>query len=315
MSASSTSSLTPIRIADPLSQVPDLSGQRAVITGGSSGLGLVTTRVLAEHGAHVLVGVRDIARGEMVRQSLIDQTGITPAQLQVAHLDLFDLESVRAFSEAAITAPVDLLVLNAGISSVALSRNPAGVESQFATNHLGHFALTGHLLDALSRASNARVITVSSALYTRARLDLDDLSARHKYSAGRAYTRSKLANVLFALELGRRLADSGASIRSFAAHPGVARTPLHKTYPSAFTRLATSVIATAIGRAPDAADVGVLAAATSPQAISDRFWGPTGSRTAPDALGAPFAPAARDSQLAARLWTTSQQLTGMRYLY
>jgi NAD(P)-dependent dehydrogenase (short-subunit alcohol dehydrogenase family) len=298
-----------VRLTHPLPSGLDLTGRRAVVTGGASGLGLVTVRTLARLGAAVVVGVRDVTRAQRTLQPALAEDGIAADQVHVARLDLLDQDSVRAFGAAAGASALDLLVLNAGISSVPLRHDRNGVESQFATNHLGHFALTGHLLPALDRGTDPRVVTVSSALYTRARLDLTDLSDSRHYSPGRAYNRSKLANVLFAVELQARLQETGSPVRSFAAHPGMARTPLHATYPSAVTRTVTALAARAIGREPEAAAVGILAAALSPDASTDRFWGPTGSRSAPDALGVPFAPVTTDRSRRVALWETSARLT------
>jgi NAD(P)-dependent dehydrogenase (short-subunit alcohol dehydrogenase family) len=306
------STMKRVRLVHPLPADLDLTGRRAVVTGGGSGLGLVAVRTLARLGASVLVGARDVARAQLAADRVVVDDGVPADRVQVARLDLLDLESVQTFGAAASTSALDLLVLNAGISSVPLRHDRNGVESQLATNHLGHFALTGHLLTALDRGTDPRVVTVSSALYTRARLDLTDLSDAQHYSPGRAYNRSKLANVLFAVELQHRLEDTGSPVRSFAAHPGMARTPLHATYPSAATRAATALVAHAIGREPEPAAVGILAAALSPETSPDRFWGPTGSRSAPDALGVPFAPVARDRSLRVALWEASARLTDVR---
>jgi NAD(P)-dependent dehydrogenase (short-subunit alcohol dehydrogenase family) len=302
-----------IRLTRPLATVPDLTDRRAVVTGGGSGLGLVTVRTLARLGATVVVGARDVARAQRTIQQVLSDDAVPADRVQVAHLDLLDLDSVRMFGSmfgsAAAGSALDLLVLNAGISNVPLRHDRNGIESQFATNHLGHFALAAGLLDALSGGTDPRVVTVSSALYTRARLDLGSLSDDEHYSPGRAYNRSKLANVLFAVELQQRLQDAGSPVRSFVAHPGMARTPLHATYPSAVTRTVTALVGRAIGREAEAADVGILTAALSPDASPDRFWGPTGSRSAPDALGAPFAPVAMDRDRRAALWELSTSLT------
>ena len=305
---------TRIRLAHPLAADIDLTGRRAVVTGGGRGLGLVTVRTLARLGATVVVGVRDVAGAQRTLDDVVSDDGIRADQVHVARLDLLDLHSVRTFAEVAGAAAVDLLVLNASTSSVPLQHDRNGIESQFATNHLGHFALTGHLLTALDRGVDPRVVTVSSSLYPRGRLDLTDLSDTQHYSPGRAYVRSKLANVLFAIELQQRLQDTDSPVRSFAAHPGMARTSLHTTYPSAVTRTVTALLAHAIGREPEPAAVGILAAALSPDVSTDRFWGPTGSRSAPDALGVPFAPVAMDRDRRVDLWETSARLTDLPVL-
>jgi len=305
---------TRTRLTNPLAFAPDLAGRRAVVTGGSSGLGLVTTQAFIRLGADVVIGARDTVRAERVRDHLVEELNLPAGRLTVAPLDLIDPHSVREFASAVGDSALDLLVLNAGISSVPLRHDHHGIESQFATNHLGHFALTGHLLPALAEGPASRIVTVSSALYTGAKLDLDDLSNRRAYSPGRAYSRSKLANVIFAVELERRLAARGSTTRSFAAHPGMARTPLHATYPSAPTRVLTSVIARAIGRDPEPADIGILTAALHTDVTPALFWGPTGSKTAPDALGQPFAAVVSEPATAAALWLKSEQLSDVAYL-
>ncbi|MBF4575478.1 SDR family NAD(P)-dependent oxidoreductase [Frondihabitans sp. VKM Ac-2883] len=311
---SSLTQPTRTRLANPLASTPDLTGRRAVVTGGSSGLGLVTTRALLRRGAEVVIGARDTSRAEDARDRLVAELNLPAGRVTVARLDLIDPHSVREFAKTVGDAALDLLVLNAGISSVPLRHDHAGIESQFATNHLGHFALTGHLLPALDGGTASRIVTVSSSLYTGGKLDLDDLSDSATYSPGRAYSRSKLANVIFAVELQRRLAAQGSTTRSFAAHPGMARTPLHATYPSATTRVLTSAVARVIGRDPEPADIGVLTAALNPEATPALFWGPVGSKTAPDALGLPFAAAASNSAPAAALWSKSEQLSDIRIL-
>ncbi|MDR6970775.1 SDR family NAD(P)-dependent oxidoreductase [Leifsonia shinshuensis] len=302
----------PTRLTSPLLTLPDLAGRRAVVTGGASGLGLVTTRTFALQGADVIIGARDVTKAEAARAHLLAEHDLSAGKITVAELDLIDPDSIERFAGMAAGAPMDLLVLNAGISSVPLRHDRNGIESQFATNHLGHFALAARLLPSLEQGTDPRVVTVSSALYAAAKLDLEDLASSSRYSPGRAYNRSKLANVMFALELGRRLAESGSSVRSFAAHPGMARTPLHTTYPSVATRVMTRIIAGAIGREPGPADVGVLTAALHPDASPELFWGPTGSKTHPDAVGDWFKPVATDLGAAVSLWEVSERLTGTR---
>ncbi len=285
-----------------------------MVTGGAGGLGLATARALAARGAEVLLGVRDPERGEQARRRLVEEGGLRGDQVRVARLDLLDLDGVGRFGVDAARQPLDLLVLNAASSSVPWRLSPQGVESQFATNHLGHFALAGHLLPALEQGRDPRVVTVSSTLYRVGKLVLDDLGNDRGYSPGRGYARSKLATTIFAVDLARRLAAAGSRVRSFAAHPGLARTPMHAAYPSAVTRLVTALAAAIIGRDPEPAAVAVLAAATSSQATPDLFWGPAGSRTRPRVVGVPFATVATDERVATGLWDASERLTGVRYL-
>lgn len=296
-------------------RVPDLTGRTAVVTGASSGLGLQLARALAEHGATVVMAVRDAGRGQDARQRLVG-LGVRADQLQVDRLDLMDLTSVHRFAaELARRLPaVDLLVANGGISSQPHRLSPEGVESQMATNHLGHFALTGLLLGLLDSGQDPRVVIVASALYRRARLDPADLADAAAYSPGRAYARSKLANVLFGRELERRLRTTRSPVRSLVAHPGMAKTPLHDTYPSWGLRLASKAVAAFIARPAEQAVAPVLFAATAPDADPDMFIGPTGSRKHPQVEAPAFVGPALDSGNARALWTASERLSGVSYL-
>jgi NAD(P)-dependent dehydrogenase (short-subunit alcohol dehydrogenase family) len=291
--------------------MPDLTGTTAVVTGAASGLGLAVTRALISRGARVVMATRNTAKAEQAAAGLTDG----PGEPVVAELDLLDLKSVRRFADLAHDqyTSLDLLIANAGISSQPRTLSAEGVESQFATNHLGHFALTGRLLDLLEKGRDPRIVVVASALYTRATLDLDHLDGAGSYSPGRAYSRSKLANVLFARELERRLRTSGSAARTFVAHPGMAKTPLHATYPSPVLRLATRAVAGLIGRNPEHAMVPILYAATAPGAAPDTIYGPTGPKLHPEVQPAPFTGPGTDDSTARELWTTSERLTGLLY--
>lgn len=195
--------------------LPDQSGRTIIVTGASSGLGVVTARELARVGARVVLAVRDPAKGERAAAAMAGQT-------EVRRLDLADLASVRAFA-AEWDEPLDILINNAGIMRVPEGRTQDGFELQIGTNHLGPFALTNLLLPHITR----RVVTVSSQLHRRGRLDLDDLNwQRRRYQSLQAYCDSKLANLLFTLELQRRLTEAGSGVRAVAAHPGIATTNL-----------------------------------------------------------------------------------------
>jgi NAD(P)-dependent dehydrogenase (short-subunit alcohol dehydrogenase family) len=291
--------------------MPDLTGSTAVITGAASGLGLASSRALIARGARVVMAARNTAKAEQAAAGLTDG----PGEPVVAELDLLDLNSVRRFADLAHDRypTLDLLIANAGISSQPLALSAEGVESQFATNHLGHFALTGRLLDLLEKGHDPRIVVVASALYTRAALDLDHLDGTGSYSPGRAYSRSKLANVLFARELERRLRASGSAARAFIAHPGMAKTPLHASYPSPVLRLATKAVAGLIGRSPQQAMVPILYAATAPEAAPDTIYGPTGPRLHPSVQVTPFTGPGADDSLGRELWATSERLTGLIY--
>ncbi|MFI6480906.1 SDR family NAD(P)-dependent oxidoreductase [Nonomuraea sp. NPDC050663] len=293
-----------------IAHLANQTGRTFVVTGASSGLGAEITRHLAARGGRVIMAVRDPAKGHRVRD-LLRADGMK-ADLAVRRLDLLDLDSVRRFADEldADATTVDVLVNNAGIGTVPRRLSPQGVESQLATNHLGHFALTGLLLDRLTAGRDPAVVTVGSSLYRLGRLDLDDLAAERGYSPGGAYAASKLANVLFALELDRRLRAIGSPVRSLLAHPGMARTDLDRNAPAS-ARVTAAVLGIVFRRPIADAVAPILYAATETAA-------PTGFHIGP---GRPLRPArptfetlsgpATDHGLAARLWSRSVELTGI----
>ncbi|WP_248962048.1 oxidoreductase [Sphaerisporangium perillae] len=294
--------------------IPDQTGRTFIVTGANSGLGLETTRALSRRGARVIMAVRNLDKG---RQALDDLRAEQPeAALDLRHLDLSDLDSVRSFAETVIAdgTPVDVLVNNAGIMMCPRSLTKQGFELQFATNHLGHFALTGLLLGTMKSGSDARVVTISSTLHRRGSINFDDINSERKYSPMGAYAQSKIANVLFALELDRRLRAAGNPVKSILAHPGYTDTNLQSSGPTGLLNLLMKV-----GNRLAAQDVrmGVLPqlyAATDPDAATGQFIGPDGrneSRGYPT-LVVPIE-AAKNPETARRLWTLSEQLTGVRF--
>lgn len=276
--------------------LPDQSRRTIIVTGASSGLGLVTARELARVGARVVLAVRNPAKGDRAAATMAGQT-------EVRRLDLADLASVRAFA-AEWDEPFDVLINNAGIMRVPQGRTRDGFELQIGTNHLGPFALTNLLLPHIT----SRVVTVSSQLHRRGRLDLDDLNwQRRRYKSLQAYCDSKLANLLFTLELQRRLATAGRGVLAVAAHPGIATTNLTSH---------VSGIGGKLGRAVkhlfNDAEHGALPtlyAATQdvPGACYVGPDGPAHLRGYPE-LGTP-SKKARDADLARRLWDLSARLT------
>jgi NAD(P)-dependent dehydrogenase (short-subunit alcohol dehydrogenase family) len=277
-------------------ELPDISGRRVVITGASSGLGAETARALAMAGAHVVLAVRDTAKGARVAASI-------GASTEVRELDLADLASVRAFA-GDLPGELDVLIGNAGIMAVPYGRTRDGFESQIGVNHLGHFALTALLLPRIGD----RVVTVSSGIAGIGRVDVDDLSwERRRYGPWRAYAQSKLANLLFAFELDRRLVESGSGVRSLAAHPGLTATALRRgtSRPSRAALAPWSLVAgdVAHGALP------VLAAATH-DLPGGLYLGPDGRTTTRYAPAAATRPKrATDRELARRLWDRSVELT------
>ncbi|MEV4631104.1 oxidoreductase [Micromonospora sp. NPDC049523] len=296
-------------------RIPDQTGRTFIVTGANSGLGLATSRQLALRGAHVVMAVRNETKG---RQAVADLTAAQPdASLELRHLDLADLDSVRAFADRvhADGLPVDVLVNNAGVMMPPRALSPQGHEIQFAGNHLGHFALTGLLLDILQRGNDPRVVTVSSGMHRRGRIHFDDLTGARRYSPTAFYCQSKFANVLFGLELDRRLRAAASPVRSLLAHPGYAVTNLQSSGPTGVMKL----LLTSVGNRLLAQDVEMgalpqLYAATDPLAEGGQFIGPDGQgeyKGHPTTVR-PVA-SAEDPATAARLWTLSEELTEVRY--
>ena len=282
------------------SDIPSQAGRTAVVTGANSGLGLATARALAAAGAHVVLAVRDTARGEAAASSL-------SGDVEVRRLDLADLASVQAFASS-WTGDLDLLVNNAGIMMVPAGRTADGFELQFGTNHLGHFALTTLLLPHVTD----RVVTVSSGLHRRGTIALDDLNwERRPYSDTGAYGQSKLANLLFALELQRRLTAAGSPVRSMAAHPGYAATNLQSHTENPLKDLALKLGNRFVAQSDADGALPTLFAATA-DLPGGSYAGPSGfqeGRGAPTLVGR--SQEASDVELATALWTASEQLTGV----
>ncbi|WP_203711280.1 SDR family oxidoreductase [Asanoa siamensis] len=300
-------------------RVPDLTGRLALVTGASGGLGLSLATRLAEGGAEVLLGVRDAAKGlaalDRIRREL------PAARVSVRTLDLASLDSVAALVGELDEEgrPIDLLVNNAGVMAPATRHTTAdGLELQFGTNYLGHVALTLGLLPLL-RAGHARVTTVTSAAAKHGKLDWTDPQGERKYSPVRAYNQSKLANLLFALELDRRSEAGGWGITSNAAHPGTTLTGLYAAGPNLgrAKRAPHEAIMTRLARwgvlvhHVDQGTLPILYAAVSPQARGGRLYGPDGFG---EFTGGPTELSvyrtARDAAQAARLWDYSLELAG-----
>ncbi|MCX5362505.1 oxidoreductase [Streptomyces sp. NBC_00124] len=283
--------------------LPDLAGRTAVITGANSGIGLTAAAALTGAGAHVVFAVRDPRRGEAAARTV-------SGSVEVRRLDLADLSSVREFA-AAWDGPLDLLINNAGVMMVPEQRTPDGFEMQFGTNHLGHFALTNLLLPYLTD----RVVTVSSGAHRwgDARIRFDDPNWTTGYHPNRAYAQSKLANLLFTLELQRRLTESGSAVRALAAHPGYSATNLQSHAASPAARVFMKFGNRFLAQDDKAGALPTLYAATQ-DLPGASYVGPDGlgeMRGAPTLVGR--SPAASDPATARRLWTASEELTGTRF--
>ncbi|WP_030397509.1 MULTISPECIES: oxidoreductase [Kitasatospora] len=297
-------------------RIPDQTGRVFVVTGANSGLGLATTRAIARKGGQVVLAVRDEAKG---RRAAAEITAAQPgARLEVRRLDLADLDSVRAFAErlrADGTRP-DVLVNNAGVMAPPRTLNAQGHEIQFAANHLGHFALTGLLLDLLAEGKDPRVVTVSSTNHRQGKVFFDDLSGERKYSPMGYYNQSKFANAVFGWELHQRLAAAGSPVRSLLAHPGYTATNLQTSSPVGMVKVLFGRILTPLAQAPDQGALPQLFAATAAEVESGQFIGPDGMA---ELRGTPkvvqLAPSAADAETGKRLWELSERLTAVRFAF
>lgn len=277
--------------------VPPMNGKTVVVTGANSGIGFATTKALVAHGARVILAVRDAAKGKRAANSI---NGLT----EVRKLDLASLDSVRAFASA-WDGPIDLLINNAGIRAPSLGRTVDGFELQFGTNHLGPFALTNLLLPKIV----GRVVTVGSVAERMGRMNFDDLNwLRTPYKAFPAHANSKLANLLFAAELQRRLSAAGSRVIATVAHPGFCSTNIFAQETDLMTRLML--------RLAQSAEIGALSVLYA--AVADipgnSFVGPKHfmhMRGAPELIKS--SKTAQNEELAKRLWTVSEQLTGVRF--
>jgi NAD(P)-dependent dehydrogenase (short-subunit alcohol dehydrogenase family) len=281
--------------------LPRQDGRTFVITGANSGIGLVAARELARAGGCVVLAVRDPARGE-------EAAGTIEGETEVRRLDLADLSSVRAFADA-WDRPIEVLIDNAGVMATPKRRTKDGFELQIGTNHLGHFALTNLLLPHVTD----RVVTISSGAHRMGSIRFDDLNWEHgRYERWRAYGQSKLANLLFTLELQRRLAEAGSELRAVAAHPGYSRTNLQHHTESIFHR-GVMAITDLTGQSEEMGALPTLYAATQ-DIPGGSYVGPDGfmeQRGHPRLVGR--SKAASDEAAARRLWELSEELTGTSF--
>ncbi|MFD5285431.1 oxidoreductase [Streptomyces rubrogriseus] len=295
-------------------RIGDQSTRVFVVTGANSGLGLATVRALAGRGGHVILAVRDEERGRRAVQLVL--AGRPDARLEVRRLDLSDLDSVRSFAREMRAAHrrIDVLVNNAGIMAPPRRLSPQGHESQFACNHLGHFALTGLLLDLLAVGKDPRVVTVTSTNHRQGRLFLDDLTGERHYSPMAFYNQSKFANAVFGQELHRRLAETGSPVRSVLAHPGYSATRLQTSAPVGMVRMLFGRVLRPLAQSAERGALPQLYAATDPGVRGGEFIGPNGPG---ELRGGPkrvrLSPAAADAATGRSLWELSERLTGVGF--
>jgi NAD(P)-dependent dehydrogenase (short-subunit alcohol dehydrogenase family) len=290
--------------------VPDQAGRTAVVTGANSGIGFETALVLAARGANVILACRDLGRAKAAAERIAGAGG--GGEVGIVRVDLASLASIReaAAQLRASHGRLDLLVNNAGLMYPPYGKTEDGFELQLGTNHLGHFALTGLLLDLMLPVPGSRVVTVSSQGHRAGRINFGDLQSARRYNRVAGYGQSKLANLLFTYELQRRLAGADAATVALAAHPGVTRTELTRYLPGWMQ--AASVIMPFQGAAMGA--LPTLRAATDPAARGGEYYGPDGIgelRGYPRRVGS--SARSHDAGTARRLWDESVRLTGVSY--
>jgi len=296
--------------------IPDQSGRTAIVTGGNSGLGYFTSLELARHGARVVVASRSDVRGKEAIARIIAE--VPNADVELRPLDLADLTSIRSFADGIQSSypSVDLLINNAGVMAIDKAKTADGFEMQMGTNHLGHFALTGLLLPLMITVDGARVVTVSSNAHKPAKLDLDDLQHEKRYRKWVVYGQTKLANLLFAYELQRRLTAADAPLISVAAHPGTAATNLVRVS-AGDNPIKAAVMAGGVRLFSQSGARGALPqlyAATAPEVEGGEYFGPNGIA---EQFGYPkrvnSTSASKDKETAKALWRMSEELTGVTY--
>lgn len=296
--------------------MPNLKGKVAIVTGGNSGLGFETAKALATNGTEVIIACRSIEKGVQVKEQILRTNPAGTAK--VLHIDLMDLSSVNSFADSfkAHYTRLDILINNAGIMISPFALTKDGFESQMGTNHLGHFALTGHLLQLLKATPSSRVVTVSSLAHKQWNISFDNklCEREESYNRFRAYARSKLANLLFAYQLQRNFDAHGMSCLSLAAHPGASHTNLGRYMEkNVFVRLFRPLIERMLPSAESGA-LPQLRASVDPTVKGGQFFGPSGFM---QLAGSPVVLKSSKNSYniddAVRLWEFSEELTGVKY--
>jgi NAD(P)-dependent dehydrogenase (short-subunit alcohol dehydrogenase family) len=299
--------------------IPSQAGKLAIITGSNSGIGFQAAKELARAGATVILACRNAQKAEDAKNKILAE--ISHAKIEVGSLDVADLKSVREFSKKFIASDreLNLLINNAGVMAYLDRKvSPDGFEMQFATNHLGHFALTGLLLPALLSTAGSRVVSVASLAHRTGTMYFNDLQFEKKYKPWMAYAQSKLSNILFALELDRRLKILSANVESLVVHPGLSDTSLGVNGPGSknkFLATVAKVISPLICQSEEQGALPTLRAATDPLAKGGEYYGPGGFlqwRGSPVSIRCTSE--ASSKEVAEKLWKISEDLTKVRYL-
>lgn len=293
-------------------RLPDLTGKTYLITGGNSGIGFDAAQMLGEAGGDVVIACRNPAKAEAAVGELRKSA---KGSVETIALDLSDLSSVRKASDEIHRhyEKLDALINNAGIMQTPETRTVDGFELQLATNHLGHFLLAGLLFDMVEKAAG-RIVIVSSIAHKMGAINRDDLMSTKSYSPSTAYSQSKLANLVFALELDRRLKAKGSAAKALACHPGYSDTALQSTGPSGLWNLAYKFLNPLIAQSSEKGAIPTVLAAAGTEAVAGAYYGPTGWGDARGPVGDSFvARRALDEDLARWLWEESERLIGFKW--
>lgn len=296
--------------------IPDLSGKTIIVTGGNNGIGYESGKAFALNGARVILACRSMEKGEKAKAEILK---LNPrGSIEVMKIDLMDLSSIRSFAETFTqkNSGLDVLMNSAGILATTTRKTKDGFDAIFGTNYLGHFALTGHLIDHLKSSPSSRVVNVTSLAHRGGKLDFDDLmfETYRKYKPFRSYSQSKLANLLFTYELQRYFENNQAQCIAVAAHPGVTNTNLinriiNKWHMNFLAPVAKAILPTAAKGA-----LSQIRAAVDPEVEGAQFYGPNGLN---EAFGYPVlvksTPASHNLDDAKKLWEVSEKLTGVQY--
>ncbi len=299
--------------------IQSLSGKTAIVTGANSGLGLITAKELAGKGCHVVMACRSIDKAETAAKEI--KSAYPNASIEIIALDLSSMDSIKTFSDEIHQRfkAIDLLCNNAGVMDIPFRKTTENFEMQFGTNHLGHFALTGRLLDLIAHTEGARIITTSSLMHIPGKINFDDLHWSNGYSGWGAYFQSKLANLLFTYELERKLKTSGAKAISVASHPGYASTNLQlvsaQMESSSFQENLWKSMNACVAQSAEMGALPTLYAATNPYIQGGNFIGPRvlGWRGYPKKVQS--SKRSKDKAVASKLWSVSEELTGVAYAF
>ncbi len=292
--------------------LPDLTGKTYLITGGNSGIGLEAAKMLAEAGGDVVIACRN---PDKAAAAVKEVETVANGKVESVQLDLASLASVRQCADTVASrfSTLDALINNAGIMQTPQLQTNDGFEMQFGTNHLGHFLLTGLLFD-LVKAAKGRIVVVSSIAHKYGRLHFNDLMLTNKYDPTTAYTQSKLANIMFAFELHRRLTAAGSTVSCIACHPGYSNTHLQSTGPAGFFNSLYKLLNPLFAQPAEKGAIPTVLAAAGEEALPGAYYGPTGFLEARGPVSdAAVAKRALNKDRAARLWQESEQLVGFRF--